>query len=143
MDRRRFLLTSLAGALAATPPTTSAQHSLKRVCYAVTTLPQSEVAAFHNTRELVRALNARGWIEGQNFVLELRSAEGRPERYANMMRELVDRRCDVIITTGQSMTQEALRATTTIPVVFVAVDPIAAKFVTGLARTDRNITGVM
>jgi len=143
MDRRRFLLTSLIGALARRPGVASGQQNLKCVCYAVTTTPLSEIRAVEPfRRELIRLLAARGWIEGQNYVLELRSAEGRPERYPEMMRELVDRRCDVITTVGHAMTEEALRATKTIPLVFTYVDPIASQFVTDISR-PRRMTGVI
>ena len=143
MDRRRLLLTSLAGALATRPGGCLGTTNLKRVCYAITTIPMSEMKAGEPFRhELIRVLAARGWIEGQNYVLELRSAEGRPERYPEMMRELVDRRCDVIITVGHSMTEEALRAIKTIPLVFTDVDPIASQFVTDISR-PRRMTGVI
>ena len=143
MDRRRFVLTSLACALATGREGASGQQNLKCVCYAVTTIPMSEIKSVEPfRRELIRVLAARGWIEGQNYVLELRSAEGRPERYPEMMRELVDRRCDVIITTGHAMTEEALRATKTIPLVFTYVDPIASQFVTDISR-PRRMTGVI
>jgi putative ABC transport system substrate-binding protein len=94
-------------------------------------------------RDLLKALRAIGWIEGQNLILERRSAEGRFERFGDILRELVALPCDVIMTTGAQMTAEALRIASTIPIVFTALDPIAFGVVTSLAHPGRNITGVM
>jgi len=148
INRRRFLLTSLAGALAA-PVGAETQQTAKvaRVAYVVTTSPVSEMTGpdprHPLTRDLLKALGALGWIEGRNLILERRSAEGRFERFGDILRELVGLPCDVIVTTGATMTEEALRITQTIPIVFTALDPIVLGFVTSLARPNRNITGVM
>ena len=148
IDRRRFVLTSLAGALVA-PLAAVAQQAPKiaRVGYVVTTTPVAEMAGPEPRapfiRDLLKALGALGWIEGRNLILERRSAEGQLERYGDILRELVALPCDVILTTGSRMTEEALRITSTIPIIFTGLDPINWGFVTNLARPGRNITGMM
>src|SRR5216683_1306015 len=81
----------------------------------------------------------------QNIVLEFRNAEGKYERFPALAAELVRAGVDVILTGGGAAPFRAARqATTTIPVVIVAIDydPLALKFVANLARPGGNVTGV-
>ena len=148
MDRRTFL-TGTGAVLLAAPLAAQAQQPGKvaRVGYVATTTPVSEMTGPHPRhppiRVLLKALRAIGWIEGQNLILERRSAEGRFERFGDILRELVALPCDVIMTVGAAMTEEALRITSTIPIVFTGLNPIAFGIVTSLARPGRNITGVL
>jgi putative ABC transport system substrate-binding protein len=138
MDRRHFLLTSLAGAAAA-PLAAEAQQAAK--VYRIVGLwtnpsPQMEDVLWQGLREL-------GWIEGQNFILERRYAEGRNERHAAHAAELVRLQPDLIITVGTPAALAAKEATTTIPVVFILVaDPVGSGLVRSLARPGGNITGI-
>ena len=149
MISRRVFVARFTGGLLAAPLAAEAQQPGKvaRVAIVVTITPVSEMTGPHPThppiRDLLKALRAIGWIEGQNLVLERRSAEGRSERFGDILRELVALPCDVIITTGSRMTEEALRITSTIPIVFDSLDPIASGIVTSLVRHGRNITGVI
>ena len=86
-----------------------------------------------------------GYVEGKNASIEFRSAEGRPERFPGLLADLVRLRVDVILAVGPEGSLRAAReATTTIPIVAVAIDydPIARGYVAGLARPGGNITGV-
>jgi putative ABC transport system substrate-binding protein len=145
MNRRTFIAGSVA--VAAVPRTAQAQQAaaVRRVAYVLTTSPLSEMAgaepAHPPTRELLSALRALGWVEGQNLIFERRSAEGRFERFGDIVRELVALRCDVIVTIGARMTQEALRVTSTVPIVMNDIDALASGIVENLARPGRNITG--
>jgi putative tryptophan/tyrosine transport system substrate-binding protein len=66
-----------------------------------------------------------GYVEGQNIVVEYRPTEGRRERLPALAAELVQLQVDVIVTFGAVATQAAKQATTTIPIVMVAVgDPL-------------------
>jgi putative ABC transport system substrate-binding protein len=117
MDRRRFLLTSLAGALAG-PLAAAAQQTGKvyRVGYMGTSSPSLEsnlVEAFR------RGLRELGYIEGQNIVVEYRWAEGQYDRFRQLAAELVSLRVDVIVTAGTPGALAAKQATTTIPVVML------------------------
>jgi putative ABC transport system substrate-binding protein len=147
MDRRRFLLTSVAGALAA-PLAADAQQAGKidRVGLILTTSPAAEMAGPEPTHPLTRTfihtLRALGHVEGQNLILERRSAEGRFEQFAGIVANLVRLKADVIVTVGTPMTQRAKEVTTTVPIVFVGgFDPVASGIVQSLARPGGNVTG--
>jgi putative ABC transport system substrate-binding protein len=93
--------------------------------------------------EFVRALRELGYVEGKNLAFELRSAEGKFERFPALADELVRQKVDVLVATS---TPEALafkNATKTIPIVFyTGSDPIEVGLVDSLARPSGNITGV-
>jgi putative ABC transport system substrate-binding protein len=138
MVRRRFLLTSLAGALAA-PVAALAQRPGKvyRIVGVWTNpSPQMEDVLWQGLREL-------GWVEGQNFVFERRYAEGRNERHAAHAAELLRLQPDLIIAVGTPAALAAKEATTTIAIVFILVaDPVGSGLVRSLARPGGNITGI-
>ncbi len=90
-------------------------------------------------------LHELGYVEGQNLVLEYRSAKEKPERRAEMAAELVRLKVDVIVTMPSlTLIRAAQRATRTIPIVMAGgnVDPVEAGFVVSLARPGGNITGL-
>jgi putative ABC transport system substrate-binding protein len=144
-----ILLIALAVALTvlAAPLATEAQPAGKvyRVGMLITDTPVSQMAGAEpphpRTREVIHALRAFGWVEGQNLILERRSAEGRYERYPEIIRELVDLKCDVILTTGERMTRAALRATSTVPIVSINTSA-ASGLVASVARPGGNMTGI-
>ena len=137
MDRRRFVLSSLAGVLAA-PLGAEAQQAGK--IYRIGRIWNTPNPSAEDT--LRQALRERGWIEGQNFVFERRYSEGRNDRLPVLAAELVRLRPDLISTVGDSAALAAKAATTTIPVVFTAVgDPLGSGIVESLARPGRNLTG--
>jgi putative ABC transport system substrate-binding protein len=83
-----------------------------------------------------------GYQEGQNIAFEYRYANGLPTRLAEAAAELVDRRVDLIATFGTPQTQAAKQATTTIPIVMIAIgDPVGAGLVASINRPGGNITG--
>jgi len=95
------------------------------------------VAAF------VQRLRELGWIEGRTIAIEYRWAEGRTERAAEIAAELVQRKVDVIVTSGTSLIAAAMQATSVIPIVFAAAgDPVGAGLVASLARPGGNVTGL-
>jgi len=84
-----------------------------------------------------------GYTEGVNLVLDVRIAGDKPERLPALAAELVKLSPRVIVAVNTPGTAAAMAATTTIPIVMVAVgDPIATGFVSNMARPDRNATGV-
>ena len=102
------------------------------------TLQPGNIAFRQGMREL-------GYVEGQNFVMEYRSAKGEEERLPEVTAELVRLKVDVILISGSSfLIRAAQRATRTIPIVFtgIRVDPVEAGFVDSLARPGGNITGL-
>jgi len=92
---------------------------------------------------LRQGLRALGWTEGENLVIEARFAEGKPERLAGLAAELIRLNVDVIVALPNTPTAlAAKKATTTVPVVMTAADPVAAGLVASLAKPGGNITGV-
>jgi ABC-type uncharacterized transport system substrate-binding protein len=89
-----------------------------------------------------QGLRKLGWVEGQQIAIEYRWAEERPKRLADFARELVSLNVDVIVASTTSASLRAKQATETIPIVSVAVDPVATGLVTSLAHPGRNITGL-
>jgi putative ABC transport system substrate-binding protein len=140
MNRRRFLLTSLA-ALAAGPASAETQRAGKSYRLGYLSLlsasdPFPPRAAFR------QGLRDLGWVESQNIVIEWRFAEGKPERLADLATELARLKVDLIFTETTLAAQAAKQATTTIPIVFNAIaDPIGSGLVANLARPGGNITG--
>jgi len=101
--------------------------------------PASQSPATVAFRDGLRTL---GYVEGHNLVVEYRSAEGRYERLPDLAAELVRLRVDVIVAIVTQASLAAKNATTTIPIVMVAVgDPVGSGLVTSLARPGGNVTG--
>ena len=140
MDRRRFLLTSLAGALTA-PHVAESQQTAKvaRIGYLSTNL-----AAFPHLREAFhQGLRDLGYVEGRNVVIEYRGAEGKRERLPALAAELAALKVDVLVAITTLEALAAKQATSTIPIVFAAVaDPVTSGLVTSLARPGGNVTGL-
>ena len=135
MDRRHFLLTSLAGVLAA-PLAPEAQQTAK-------VLKVGELHLGTGSEERLAALREAGYVEGQNLVVERRHAEGRIERLPALAAELVGLKPDVILATGGEAIRAAKNATRIIPIVMAfGDDPVGKGLVASLARPGGNITGV-
>jgi putative ABC transport system substrate-binding protein len=95
---------------------------------------------WHNLLEAMRTLN---YVEGQNLVVKLGLAEGRPERLPGLIADLIQAKVDVIVTTSTLETQAAKKATSTIPIVMTVVpDPVEQGLVKSLARPGGNVTGL-
>jgi putative ABC transport system substrate-binding protein len=92
----------------------------------------------------VEELRRLGYVDGQNIVLEFRSAEGRIERFPALAADLVRAGVDVTLAVSEASVRAAQQATTSTPIVIVAIDydPLALKMVTSLARPGGNVTGV-
>jgi putative ABC transport system substrate-binding protein len=91
----------------------------------------------------LKKLGRLGWVEGQDFIMEYRSVEGKFDRLADHAAELVNLKVDVILTTLTPSTHAAKNATSTIPIVFTIVeDPVGEGFVASLARPGGNLTGL-
>jgi putative tryptophan/tyrosine transport system substrate-binding protein len=89
---------------------------------------------------LMDGLQALGYVEGKNIHVELRVPR-KPEDLAEMAADLVNRKVDVIATTGPQPIEAARRATATIPIVIIACDR-ADRLVNSIARPGGNITGM-
>lgn len=88
-------------------------------------------------------LRELGWIEDRNVKIDLRWAEGRPDRSAEIATEFVQGKVDVIVTYSSEHVQIAKEATSTIPIVFAtAGDPVGSGLVGSLAHPGGNLTGM-
>jgi putative tryptophan/tyrosine transport system substrate-binding protein len=88
-------------------------------------------------------LREYGYVEGQNVTFELAWAEGQLERLPELAAELVRRPVDLLLAGETASTLGAMRATTTIPIVFAQNgDPIGSGTVASLARPGGNVTGM-
>jgi hypothetical protein len=108
--KRREFITLLGGAAIASPAATSAQVGrIYRVGLIFTTSPVSEMAGPDPIHPLVRSfvqgLATLGYLQGQNLLLEHRSAEGRFERFPEIIRELIASKVDAIVTVANPITQ--------------------------------------
>ena len=92
---------------------------------------------------LAEGLRERGYMEGENLVIERRWAEGRIERFPSLAAELVSLRVDLILAVGTSGALAAKQATSAVPIVMAYVtDPVEAGIVASLARPGGNVTGL-
>ena len=136
--RRGFVTGSLS--VLAAPLVAEAQQAGRkyRVGYLSPTPPSQGLAVF------VRRLKELGYEEGRNLLIETRSADGRTERYPELVVELITRGPDVIVAYGNTAAVPAKRATTTIPIVMVGgIDPVGSGLAESLARPGGNVTGIL
>jgi len=108
------------------------------------TLSFRSASALSPGRDLLRReLRAFGYAEGKNIVFEIRSAEGKFDRFPALAEELVRLNVDVFVASSMAEARAFKNASKTIPIVFYNVDdPIAAELIDSLARPGGNITGV-
>jgi putative tryptophan/tyrosine transport system substrate-binding protein len=140
VDRRRFLLTSVAGALGA-PLGVQAQQAVKgpRIGY----LHPNLAASPHLAEAFRQGLRDYGYVDGRNVVIEYRDAEGKFERLPALAAELVALKIDVIVASGTLAALAAKHATGNIPIVFPTVgDPVTDGLAISLARPGGNVTGL-
>ena len=84
-----------------------------------------------------------GYVEGQNLVIDLRSAEGSAAQLPALAADLVELKPDVIVTSTTDGALAAKQATRTIPIVIMQVsDPVGSGLIASLAHPGGNITGV-
>jgi putative ABC transport system substrate-binding protein len=139
MERRAFLGV-IAGGLLAAPLTAGAQQAPKHARVALVCGARCEGGGYEAFREGLRDL---GRVEGRNLVVDVRGAEGQPDRLPALVAELLAAKPDIIVAVAPQPARAAHAATSTIPIVFVAVaDPIALGVVTNLARPGGNVTGL-
>jgi ABC-type uncharacterized transport system substrate-binding protein len=140
MDRRRFLLTSLAGALAV-PLAAEAQQAgrTSRVGVLMNLYPPDAGPP----QALRQALRDLGYVEGQNLVIDWRYQLGRSDRLPALAMELVRHKPDVLVADVTVAIRAVMQATTTIPIVMASsADAVGSGLVTHLARPGGNVTGV-
>jgi putative ABC transport system substrate-binding protein len=137
VDRRTFVAGTVA--FLAAPLAGEAQQAGKVVRIGVLRTDSGTV----NIDRLREGLRDLGWVEGRDYVLEARWAEGRLERLPALAADLVRLKVDVIVTHGPPAIRAAMAATRTIPIVMGRMDDADAHgFVQSLARPGGNVTGL-
>jgi putative tryptophan/tyrosine transport system substrate-binding protein len=137
---RRAVISLLGGTAAAWPLAARAQQTAMPVIGFLRSAPF--VGAEHLVRAFRQGLNDTGFIEGQNVLIEYRSAEGYPSRLAPLASELVNRQASVIFCDNIAALA-AKAATKSIPIVFAGGgDAVQEGLVASLNRPGGNITGV-
>jgi putative tryptophan/tyrosine transport system substrate-binding protein len=141
MNRRRFVVTSLAGALVVSDVAKGQQ--VEKVAR-VGILSSSYSSGVTPTRQAFEdRLGELGWTVDRNLILERRFAEGQLDRLPALAQDLVRLKIDVIAAFGPLTIKPARDATNTIPIVMIAVsDPVGKGLVASLARPGGNVTGV-
>jgi len=140
IDRRRFL--ALGASVLAAPFAAAAQQAgkLYRIGMLERTSPAINAANLNGFRQGLRELR---YVEGNDFIIEYRSADGHDERFPVLATELVRLKVDLILTRGTPATLAAKNATATIPLIMTGVDdPVAQGLVASLARPGGNVTGL-
>ena len=142
MDRRRFLLTSLAGIVGAPLGAGAQQGTMPRVGW-LSLFSGSDPQVRRSVDFFRQALRDLGHAEGQSVAIEYRWAEGKSERLLDLATELVRLKVAVIVAQGGVPPAQAAQcATKAIPIVLSGpADPVAAGLVARLARPGGNITG--
>ena len=137
--RRREFITLLGGAAVAWPLVARAQVKKVYRMGMLETVAAAQNAA--NLDALRKGLRDLGYTEGQNLIIEYRSAEGRAERFPNLASELAQLKVDLIVTRGTPAVQAAKSASGTIPVVMAAM---GAPFlvVASLSHPGGKVTGM-
>jgi putative ABC transport system substrate-binding protein len=141
---RRTFINLLGGAVASWPYCSRAELTSKvfRVGFMVTGSLQSPEQR-NMTDAFRQGLRERGYLEGQNIVIEYRAAEGKIERFTELAAELVDLHPDLIVASNTPAARAARQATTTIPIVVAVMgDPVGDGLVASLARPAGNVTGM-
>jgi ABC-type uncharacterized transport system substrate-binding protein len=143
MQRRSFL-TLLGGATATWPLAARAQQAGKvwRVAFLAAgsrpvSIESSQWGGF------LQGMRELGLVEGKDFVIEWRFAEGRPELYPGLAAELVRAQVDIVVVGNAAAVRPMQQASSTIPIVMAtSIDPVGTGLIDSLARPGGNVTGL-
>ena len=118
-------------------------QSGKKARIGVLMLPPRAGAGGTYIQALREGLHEFGYVEGQNLLLEIRWAEGRPDLLPGLAAELLSTRPDVLVTSGSEAILTLKRATGVVPIIMATVmDPVALGIAASLARPGGNLTGL-
>jgi len=141
--RRREFITLLGGGAAIWPFVARAQQSRHLPIVGLLWHAGSAEEEAVYLGAVRQGLRDHGYVEGQNVTLENRFPSEIPERFVSLATELAALNVNVLVAINRVAALAAQRATTSIPIVFVAVpDPVGSKLVASLAKPGGNITGL-
>ena len=136
--RRREFIAGFAG-VASWPVALRAQGNVPAIGFLGALAPS---ATSHLLAAFLQRLRELGWVDGRTVTIEYRWAEGRTERFAEIAAEFVRLKVDVIFAHTTPPVLVAKQATSVVPIVFVAGDPVGTGVVASLARPGGNVTGL-
>ena len=110
------------------------QHRIAIISPAGSATRISDTSPYAFLKEFFKELRRLGDVEGQNLTVERSSSEGRPERYADLAREVVNQKPDLVVAITPPIAKAVRAASDTIPIAFTSGDPIRAGLVTNLAH---------
>ena len=144
MKRREFI--TLVGCAAASPLIARAQQPAKMKRLAIihpTTKPEDlSIGGDPDYTIILEEIKRLGYVEGVNLTVDRYSAEGHPERFPELARQIVATRPDVIFAVGDPVVLALQVETRTIPIVGWTGDPVVNGIVSNIARPGGNVTGV-
>ena len=138
---KKIIVSMLAALIPASVQLVEAQQPKKiaKIGYLLASTP---AAAAHNIEAFRQGMRELGYVEGKTLVLEVRYGEARAERIAELARELVGLKVDVIVASTDVAIAAVKRETQTIPIVMaISSDPVGTGLVASLARPGGNVTG--
>jgi putative ABC transport system substrate-binding protein len=140
--RRREFITLFGGTAAAWSATARAQRPKGRL-YRVGYLSLGTGERVYSIKAFEEGLRKLGYQLGENVAIEYRFADSEIERLPALAADFVRLRVDIIVTGFNPLTEAAMKATTTIPIVMTTgLDPVRAGLVASLARPGGNVTGL-
>ena len=138
--RRRDFIKVVAGSAITWPVAARAQQAMPVVGVLS---PATSDADANRMNAIRQGLKDAGYIEGENVMIEYRSAENQLDRLPALASDLVSRQVNVIVTIATPAAVAAKSATNAIPIVFtLGVDPVQLGLVTSFNRPGGNVTGV-
>src|SRR5215470_15918044 len=142
LGRRRFMA-AIAGGLLAAPLAAEGQQAEKvwRIGYLGNFPPTPRTAFF--VAAFTDGLREYGYVEGRNLVIEFRFAQGHEEKYPQLVRELLQAKVELVVTTQTPAALALKEGAKTLPVVMIGTgQPVETGLVQSLARPGGTITGV-
>jgi putative ABC transport system substrate-binding protein len=145
MRRREFI--ALVGGAAGVFPSRAFAQSAKSTPHLAIVHPSIKISELSLTGDpnwqiFFRQLVLRGYVEGQNLIVDRYSALGRTETFTELAREVVRNKPSVIYAITARIVQQVMAATNTIPIVAAVPDLVEFGFAASLARPGGNVTGV-
>lgn len=144
--RRREFIWLIGGMAACRPLAARTQQSdrVRRIGILVTETVEDDPYYEGPLKAIRDGLRDLGWIEGQNLTINIHRVAPKAAEIRRHIEELLDGQPDIVVTSGGTATGPMLQATSSVPVVFMAVvDPVGAGLVESLARPGGNATGFM
>ena len=140
--RRQLLIAIGASALAPLASFAQQRGKLWRIGFLLAGARPASIDA-HYLGAFARGLRELGYVEGKNFEIEWRFAEGNYQRLPALAAELVGLKVDLLVTGGIAANRALQQATSTIPIVNATMsEPVANGLVASLTRPGGNITGL-